>query len=114
MPLQALALSVARWCTVEGSNPRGARHIAYICSEPMASVPGKNGDALQLSPTPHSHQSVFHWVDPRSYDIRLPEDTSGLLVTSSWNTCSLSILFPPCQGDGNRTTAIPIFGHTRA
>jgi hypothetical protein len=70
MTIRALTLSVARWCTVEGSNPRWARHIASICSEPMANVPGKIDDVIQLSTTPRSHQSVFHWIDPRSYDIR--------------------------------------------
>jgi hypothetical protein len=38
---QALALSVARRCSVEGSRPNGARPIAQMCSEPLTNVPGR-------------------------------------------------------------------------
>ena len=71
--LQALALSVARRGTVEGSRPYGARPIAQKCSEPNVNVPGRLEDALRLSSTTLTYQSVFSWIDLRSYDIKVAE-----------------------------------------
>lgn len=66
----ALTLSVARRCTVEGSGPDGARPIARMCSEAKASVPGWVAAAGGLFHAMLTNQSVFDWIDLRSYDIR--------------------------------------------
>jgi hypothetical protein len=60
---QALALSVARWCTVEGSRPDGARPVALMCSEPKAYVPGWLDTTRWLGRAVLASQSVFNWID---------------------------------------------------
>jgi len=69
-PAQALTFSVARRCTVKGSRPDGARPIARKCSRADASVPGRVAAAQRLGCTTLTNQSVFNWIDLRSYDIR--------------------------------------------
>jgi hypothetical protein len=70
-PAQALTLSVARRCTVEGSRPDGTRPIAHMCSEAKANVPGRVADTHRLWCVVLTDQSVFNWLDLRSYDIRV-------------------------------------------
>jgi hypothetical protein len=78
-PAKALALCVARRCTVEGSRPDGARPIARMCSEANASVPGWVAAAWGLAHAMLTIQSVFDWFDLRSYDIREHQEQTSHL-----------------------------------
>lgn len=107
-PAMALTLYVARRCTVEGSRPDGARPIARMCSEAKASVPGWVAAARRLGRAMLTIQSVFDWVDLRSYDIREPQGQMSHLRPGAITPIHSNGPFPPCQGIGNGRDCYPL------
>lgn len=98
MPIQALTLSVARRCTVEGSNPDDTRLIALLCFEAKANVPGRKSDIHQLRWVPFSYQSAFNWFDPRSYDIRIVGAYKLIAYSHQQQHLFTAILTPALSG----------------
>jgi hypothetical protein len=77
-PPQILTLSVARWCTVEGSTPDDTRLIVQWALSTHAGVPGWLAATLRLSGIALTNQSAFNWLDLRSYDIRVAEQMKAI------------------------------------
>jgi hypothetical protein len=93
-------LSVATWCDVQGSRPDTTRPVAHLCSVPMASLPDWVVATGRLDPEALSNQSIFNWVDLRSYDIRVAGVSKQAACFHQLEHPLTALSYPPGQGYG--------------